>query len=106
MVAAALKRTRLIARARPRSCRTRIPHQLKSISYHLNPGRAEVGWAWWLLCQPSPKVSKATHQLLVERSRVIKRREPQLCVAEFTSQVVCSPTTVRKKTPHRRNGKP
>src|ERR1700693_370986 len=83
-----------------------MPYQLKSISYHFNPCRAETGWAWWLLCQPSPKVSNATHQLLVERSLVTKRREPQLCVAEFTSQVVCNPSTVRKNTPHSRNGRP
>jgi len=52
------------------------------------------------------KVSNATHQLLVDMSLVTKRREPQLWVAEFTSQVVCSPITVRKKTPHSRNGRP
>ncbi len=83
-----------------------MPYQLKSISYHFKPCRAETGCAWWLLCQPSPKVSNATHQLLVDMSLVTKRREPQLWVAEFTSQVVCSPITVRKKTPHSRNGRP
>ena len=39
-----------------------------------------------MLCQPSPNVRIATHQLLVDRSLVSKRREPQRCVAEFTSQ--------------------
>ena len=27
--------------------------------------------AWWLLCQPSPKASSATHQLLRLRSPVL-----------------------------------
>ena len=32
---------------------------------------------------------------------VRKRREPHMCVAELTSQVECSPTTVRRKiAPH------
>ena len=45
-----------------------------SNSYQARPCRAEVGWAWWLLCQPSPKVISATHQLLRESSRVSNRR--------------------------------
>jgi len=49
-----------------------------------------------------PKVSNATHQLLVDRSRVVKRRVPQECVAEFTSHVVCRPTTVRMKSPQQK----
>ena len=35
-----------------------------SSSYQARPWRADTGWAWWLLCQPSPKLSSATHQLL------------------------------------------
>ena len=61
--------------------------QLMSNSYQARPWRAETGCAWWLLCQPSPKVRSATHQLLRESSRVSKRRVPHMCVAEFTSQV-------------------
>ena len=58
-----------------------------SNSYQARPWRAETGCAWWLLCQPSPNVSSATHQLLRESSRVSKRRVPHMCVAEFTSHV-------------------
>src|ERR1700685_1022357 len=83
-----------------------MPYQFTSTSYHVRPWRTETGCAWWLLCQPSPKVRIATHQLLVERSLVTKRREPQLCVAELTSQVVCRPTPVRIKTPHSKKGHP
>src|SRR5688572_30805347 len=83
-----------------------MPIQLRSSSYQARPCRALVGWAWWLLCHPSPKVRSATHQLLVESSRVLKRREPQRCVAEFTSHVACSPTVVRKKIPHSTYGTP
>ena len=68
-----------------------------SNSYQARPWRADVGCAWWLLCQPSPNVISATHQLLRESSRVAKRRVPHMCVAEFTSQVACRPNTTRRK---------
>src|SRR5579863_4062886 len=97
---------RLMSQARPSFCSAQMPYQLVSTSYQVKPWEAEVGWAWWLLCQPSPKVSSATHQLLVERSRVAKRRDPQECVAEFTSQVACSKKTVRKNVPHKSHGNP
>jgi hypothetical protein len=45
-------------------------------------------------------------QPVIESSPVAKRREPQMCVAEVISQVACNPTTVRKKFPHNRNGRP
>ena len=77
-----------------------MPIQLMSNSYHARPWRPDTGCAWWLLCQPSPNVSIATHQLFVESSRVLKRREPHRCVAEFTSQVRAGRRSVRKKMPH------
>ena len=77
-----------------------MPHQFTSTSYHVSPWRAAVGCAWWLLCQPSPKVRSATHQRFVESSAVSKRREPHKCVAELTSHVACSPTVTRRKTAH------
>src|SRR6266516_273702 len=83
-----------------------MPYQFTSTSYHLRPWRDDVGWAWWLLCQPSPKVSSATSQLFVDLSRVEKRREPHRWVAELTSQVACKPSTVRTKMPHIKKGSP
>src|SRR6266852_4301685 len=83
-----------------------MPYQLKSISYHFKPCRAEVGCAWWLLCQPSPKVRSATHQLLRESSLVSNRRRPHRCVAELTSHVECRPTVTRRQTPHNTIGSP
>src|SRR3954471_7660854 len=80
--------------------------QEMSNSYQASPWRAETGCAWWLLCHPSPKVTIATHQLLVESSLVTKRRLPHMWVAEFTSQVACRPTVTRKKMPHITKGKP
>src|SRR4051812_19465476 len=77
-----------------------------SNSYQASPWRAETGCAWWLLCHPSPNVSSATHQLLRESSLVSNRREPHMCVAEFTSQVACRPKTTRKNTPQRTIGHP
>src|SRR5690242_5049369 len=73
--------------------------QLISSSYQSRPWRTQLGSAWWLLCQPSPNVNSATHQLLVELSRVSKRRLPQECAAELTNQVPCNSTVVRRKMP-------
>src|SRR5882762_6741350 len=83
-----------------------MPNQFRSSSYHASPWRADTGWAWWFLCHPSPKVRSATHQLFVESSRVVYRREPHRCVAEFTSHVVWRPRVVRKKMPHSTYGIP
>src|ERR1041385_6759305 len=73
--------------------------QLTSSSYHASPWRTQRGSAWWLLCQPSPNVKSATHQLLVESSRVLKRRRPQVCAAEFTNHVPWSSTEDRRNMP-------
>src|SRR5580698_4646755 len=86
--------------ARPSLERIQMPQKLGSTSYHARPWRAETGWAWWLLCHPSPPVTSATHQLLREASRVSNRRLPHMCVAEFTSHVACRPRVTRRKTPH------
>src|SRR3569833_1180340 len=83
-----------------------ICSQEGSNSYHVRPCRAEVGCAWWLLCQPSPKVISATHQLLRESSRVANRRDPHWWVAELTSQVAWRPTTTRRQMPQRNRGRP
>src|SRR5688500_17962961 len=95
-----------MSHARPSARSVLMPIQFRSISYQARPWRALVGCAWWLLCHPSPNVSAATHQLFVESSRVSNRREPHLCVAEFTSQVQCRPNVVRKKMPHSTYGTP
>jgi hypothetical protein len=73
--------------ARPMVRRAQMPYQLGSNSYHARPCREDWGWAWWLLCHPSPKVSRAIQKLFLEVSRVSKRREPHMWVAELTSQV-------------------
>ncbi len=49
--------------------RPRMIHQETSIWKRWSPWRAEAGNAWWLLCQPSPKTSSATSQLLRDSSR-------------------------------------
>ena len=46
-------------------------------------------------------MTAAIKPLFRESSRVSKRRVPQRCVAEFTSQVKCQPTTVCRKIAHR-----
>src|SRR5437899_5276299 len=42
----------------------------------------------------------ATQKLFLDLSWVENRCDPHICVAEFTSQVECRPTTVRRKSPH------
>ena len=72
-----------------------------SSSYHASPCRADVGCAWWLLCQPSPKVSSATHQLFRERSRVAKRlnklwrRRGQVFPDRYHSRILKTPRECR-----------
>ena len=76
------------------------------VDVELIPGEAMAapsltGWAWWLLCQPSPPVRRATHQELRESSL------PPEAAAQptrwrwrsWTSQVACRPTTTRRKVP-------
>src|SRR5262249_18460774 len=83
-----------------------MPYQFTSNSYQANPWRADCGCAWWLLCQPSPKVSMATQKLFLESSVVRKRCLPHICVAELTSQVACRPITVRRKMPQSTRDQP
>src|ERR1700691_4860830 len=92
--------------ASPSFWSAQMPYQLKSTSYQASPCRADVGGAWLLLCQPSPNDNSTTHQLFVERSRVLNRRVPHEGVAEFTSQVECRPITVRRNMPQRTKGIP
>src|SRR3979490_3339300 len=75
------------SRARPITRSAQMPYQLGSNSYQARPCREDWGWAWWLLCHPSPKVSNATQKLFREVSAVWYRRGPHMWVAEFTSQV-------------------
>ena len=48
-----------------------------SISQRRRPCSADVGNAWWLLCQASPNVSGASHRRLRDSSFVAKRRRPK-----------------------------
>src|SRR5437763_202331 len=83
-----------------------MPHQFMSTSYHASPCFAADGCAWWLLCQPSPHVSSATHQLLRESSFVSNLRLPQRWVAELTSHVEGRLNVTRRKTPQNNIGQP
>src|ERR1039457_6497301 len=75
-----------------------------SNSYQVRPWRALTGWAWWLLCQPSPPVSSATHQELRESSLVSKRREPNMWVAEGGWWWLCRPSPPVSSPPHQELG--
>jgi hypothetical protein len=56
-------------------------YELKSISSHFIPCRAEMGLARVLLCHPSPKLISTTDRLLVDASRVSKQRDRRICAA-------------------------
>lgn len=47
--------------ANPIAWRNLTMYQVKSSCHHSRPCLAEYSKAWWLLCQPSPKASTATH---------------------------------------------
>ena len=49
--------------------------------------RAQVGWAWWTLCQLSPRDTMANGHKLVLRSGVGSERRPKVWQSEFTDQV-------------------
>jgi hypothetical protein len=48
-----------------------------STCQNLSPWRAEVGKAWWLLCQDSPKVRRESQARLRDSSPVSKSRRPK-----------------------------
>src|SRR6478735_11048151 len=49
--------------AKPRNIIIRMVSHVTSSSHHLWPWRADRGWAWWLLCQPSPLLIRPTNTL-------------------------------------------
>lgn len=55
---------------RPSFSKNRMMYHVMSNCRLPSPWRAEYSKAWWLLCQPSPKASQPTHQLLRDWSPV------------------------------------
>ena len=47
--------------ANPMAWRSLTTYQVMSSCHHSKPCLAEYSKAWWLLCQPSPNASNATH---------------------------------------------
>lgn len=99
--------------ANPIIWRNLTVYQVISNCHHSSPCRAENSKAWWLLCQPSPNASNATHltkskdkviikemvpnsygilvlvyQLFLDKSPVFHVCCPQTWHAEFTSHVI------------------
>ena len=54
--------------ANPTISNPRMTTQLRSNCHHFSPCRAEVGNAWWLLCQPSPWLKIPKKTLFLESS--------------------------------------
>ena len=84
----------------PSAAIARSRYQVRSSSHQATPWRAAPGKWWWLLCQPSPKVSRASQRLLRLSSRVSKRRRPYRCASELMVTVAWNSTTVETKKPH------
>src|SRR5213076_470761 len=69
--------TRTTSQASPAFSRTQMTIALGSTSQRRCPWAAEVGNAWWLLCQASPNVISDSHARLRDSSSVAKRRRPK-----------------------------
>ena len=58
-----------------------------SISHQRSPCIAERGKAWWLWCQDSPIVGRASQNTFVDLSSVGKRRRPKKWQIELIEKV-------------------
>ncbi len=70
-----------------------------SSSYQRRPWKAERGNAWWLWCHASPREASESHQTLVERSSVAKRRAPWKWQIELIDQVMWWTKKTRTRPP-------
>ena len=59
----------------------------RSSSRRRSPWNADVGNAWWLLCQDSPKVESDSQATLLDWSLVTKRRRPKKWQIELMLKV-------------------
>src|SRR5262249_39388424 len=62
--------TRTTSQARPAFSINQTLIQVTSNSHHLWPWEALRGWAWWLLCQPSPLLRMPIRMLFLLFSSV------------------------------------
>jgi hypothetical protein len=95
-----------MCRASPSFFSAQMPYQL-SVDFVPRQAMTRRDRMRMMIVVPAfAKGQDATRKLLVERSLVAKRRDPHMCVTEFTIQVACSPTTTRANTPHSSHGNP
>lgn len=63
-------------------------YQVISICHHFKPCLAEYSKAWWLLCQPSPNESNATHLIKItwicSQNQLVKASESVLYMEKYT----------------------
>src|SRR3984885_6473095 len=76
--------TRTTSQIRPTRSSARITSADGSSSQRRSPCSAEVGNAWWLLCQASPRESGASQARLRDSSPVSNRRRPKKWQSELT----------------------
>src|SRR5262249_39800614 len=74
---------RTTSQARPSFSSAQITPAVGSSCLAFIPWTAEVGKAWWLLCQASPKVGSASHARLRDSSVVSKSRLPNMWQSEL-----------------------
>src|SRR5262249_36779594 len=91
---------RLTFFAQPSRSKRRISHPQGSTSHQYRPFTAELGNAWWLLCQPSPPRTMPSTQLLRLPSAVSNLRVPNTCANELSANVACWVRNTRAKPPH------
>ena len=99
-VTLALALTWTTSQARPTRSMQEISHADGSSCHQRSPCRAEVGKAWWLLCQASPKVGGASQARLRDSSPVAKRRRPKKWQRELMQKVAWWRTNIRTAPPH------
>ena len=68
------------------------------------PWRAQVGWAWWTLCQLSPRDTMASGHRFVLRSAVSSDRQPKVWHSELTDQVTWWRSAIRTRPAHNQGG--
>ena len=60
-----------------------------SSSARRSPWKADVGKAWWLLCQDSPNEIQDSHQTFRDSSCDANRRRPEKWQIELIENVTC-----------------
>src|SRR3954454_18045287 len=86
-------------RTRRTAASNRITTYEASNCHQRSPWRALVGKAWWLLCQPSPRLTIAIGKLFLLSSELLNGRVPQTWHTELMLHVTCCSVKIRTSPP-------